>query len=125
LRSRKELKRATNASKIIINEKEARNNTKERRKIKVKVRKTKASTKASAKANARATIIIVTTIITTTTIIIDKKRLLKSHKQFACTYVNLVFEIVSILLNYLLLFNNSREYASNTLYNQKLIKFLN
>jgi len=112
LRFKRRSKRATNASKLIINKREARDNIKEARKTKVKTRKTKASTRASAKANAKATI----TTTTTTTITINKKQLSKLRKQFAYIYVNLVFKITLILLSYLLLFNNLRECASNTLY---------
>jgi len=111
LRFRKKSRKTTNASKIIINKREAKNNAREARETKIEARKTKASTKASAKINAKAT-----TIAITTTTTIDKKQLLKLRKRFACTYVNLVFEIILILLSCLLLFNNSREYASNTLY---------
>jgi len=110
LRFRKELKKATNASKIIINEKEAKDDAREARETKTKARRTKTNTKA----NAKATIIATTTTTTTTTI--NKKQLSKSRKQFICTHVNLVLEIALILLSCLLLFNNSREYTSNTLY---------
>jgi len=109
LRFRKELKKATNASKIIINEKEAKDDAREARETKTKARRTKTNTKA----NAKATIIVTTTTTTTT---INKKQLLKLRKQFICTHVNLVLEIALILLSCLLLFNNSREYTSNTLY---------
>jgi len=106
LRFKRKLRKATSASKIIINKREAKDDA----------RKTKANIEASAKANARAT---------TTTTTTNKKQLLKLRERFACTYVNLVLEIALILLSYLLLFNNLRKCASNTLYNQKLIKFLN
>jgi len=121
LRFKKELRRATNASKIIINKKEAKDNAKEAREIEVETKRTKASTKASARANAKAT----TTIATTTTTTINRKQLSKLRKQFVYTHISLVLEIASILSSYLLLFNNSRECASNTLYSQKLIKLLN
>jgi len=117
LRFKRRLRKATNASKITINKREARNNAKEAKEIKVKARRTK----TSAKANARAT-----TITTTTTIIIiNKKRSSKLCKQFACTYISFVLETTLMLLSYLLLFNNSREYINNALYNQRLIKLLN
>jgi len=118
LRFKKELRRATNASKIIINKKEAKDNAKEAKEIEVETKRTKASTKASARANAKAT-------TTTTTITINRKQLSKLRKQFVYTHLSLVLEIASILSSYLLLFNNSRECASNTLYSQKLIKLLN
>jgi len=121
LRFKKESKRTTNASKIIINKKEAKDNTKEAKKSKIKIKKIRASTKASARANAKAT----TTIATIATIITNKKQLSKLYQQFACTHVSLVLETTLMLSSYLLLFNNLREYASNTLYNQKLIKLLN
>jgi len=121
LRFKKELKKTINASKIIIDKREAKDNAREARKTKVETKRIEASTKASAKANARATTIVATTIITTT----NKKQLLKLHEQSACTHVSLVFETISMLSSCLLLFNNLREYTSNTLYNQKLIKLLN
>jgi len=113
LRFRRKSRKATNASKIIIDEREAKNNAKEIKETRVKAKKTKASTKANAKANARATT-IVATIATT---IIDKKRLSKLREQFVCIYINLVLEITSIILSCLLLFNNLRKYVSNILYN--------
>jgi len=65
LQSRRELRRATNASKIIIDERDARNKAKEAKdKIKTKV------IKANTRVDARA-------IVTTTTTIIDKKQLLR------------------------------------------------
>jgi len=108
LRFRKESKKTTNASKITIDRKEAKNDIKETKETRVKVRKTKASTRV----NARAT----TTIVTTTTTITNKKRSSKLRERFICIYISFVFETTSILLSYLLLFNNSRECASNTLY---------
>ena len=116
LRFKRKLRKATSASKIIINKREAKDDAREARETKVEAKKTKANIEASAKANARAT---------TTTTTTNKKQLLKLRERFACTYVNLVLEIALILLSYLLLFNNLRKCASNTLYNQKLIKFLN
>jgi len=113
LRFRKESKRATNASKIIIDKRETKNNAKEARETRVEAKRTKINAKASAKANARAT----TIATTTTTIIANKKQLLRLHKQFACMYINFVFKITSILSSYLLLFDNLRDYANNALYN--------
>jgi len=113
LRLRKELRRATNANKIIINKREAKDDTREARKARIETRRTKVNTKASARASVEAT----TTIAITTTITINKKQLLRLRKRFVCTHVNFVLETISILLNCLLLFTNSREYASNTLYN--------
>jgi len=113
LQSKRELRRATNANKIIIDKREAKDNAREAREIEVKARRTKANTKANARANAKAT-----TIATiTTTIAIHKKQLSKLRKRFACTYVSLVLKIASMLLSCLLLFNNSRKYINNTLYN--------
>jgi len=111
LRLKKKLRKATNISKIIISKREARDDAREARKTRVKTRRIKVDTKASAKASAKAT---TTTITTTTTT--NKKQLLKLYKQFACTHVSLVLEIALILLSCLLLFNNLRKYASNTLY---------
>jgi len=108
LQFKRKSKRATNASKTIINKKKAKDNAKKAKKTKTKTRKTK----ASAKASVEATTTIATITITTT----NKKQLSKLCEQFACTHVNLVFEIVLILLSYLLLFNNLRKYTSNTLY---------
>jgi len=110
LRSKRELRKTTNASKIIIDKKEARDDAREARETKVETKKIETSTKASAKANAKAT------ITTTTTTIANKKQLSKSCERFAYTYVSFVLEIASMLLSYLLLFNNSRKCASNTLY---------
>jgi len=121
LQFEKRLRKTTSANKIITSEREARNNARETRKTKIEAKKTKANTKVDARASAKVTI----TTTTTTTITTNRKQLSKLRKQFACTYVSLVFEITSILLSYLLLFNNLRECASNTLYSQKLIKFLN
>jgi len=112
LRLKRKSKKATSANKITINKREIKDNARKAKK-----------TKASAKANAKAKAIITT--ITTIIIATNKKQLLKLHNQFAYMYVNLVFEITSILLSCLLLFNNLREYANNALYNQKLIKLLN
>jgi len=104
LRFKKELRRATNASKIIINKREAKNNAKETKEIRVKARRTRVDTKVNARASAKAT----TTITTTTTIIItNKKQLLRLREQFAYTHISLVLETTLILLSYLLLFNNS------------------
>jgi len=95
-------RKTKNASKITTNKEEVKK-TKE---IKVKTKKTRVkakiietSTRANARANARATIVVATTTT-------NKKRLLKSRKQFACTYVSFVFKTTLILLNCLLLFNN-------------------
>jgi len=123
LRFEKESKKATNANKIIIDKREAKDNAREAKETKIKAKKIEANIKANAEIDAKAIAIAIATTTTTTTI--DRKRLLKLRKQFACTYVNLVLEIASMLSNYLLLFNNSREYINNTLYNQKLIKLLN
>jgi len=117
LQFRKESKKATSANKIITSERKAKDNAREAREIKAKARKTKVDTRV----DARATTIIATIIAITT----NRKQLLKLRKRFVCTHVSLVFEIASILLSCLLLFNNSREYISNALYNQKLIKLLN
>jgi len=117
LQSKKESRRATNASKIIIDKREAKDNARETRKIEVETR----STKSNARTNAKATIIVATTTIT----IVDKKQLSKLHKQFACTYISFALEIASILLSCLLLFDNLQEYANNTLYSQKLVKLSN
>jgi len=121
LRFRKKSRKATNASKTIINKREAKNNARKAKETKVETKRTKIDTRANAKANAK--IIATTTTITTTTT--NRKQLLKLREQFACTHVSLVLKTTSILLNCLLLFNNSREYANNTLYNQKLAKLLN
>jgi len=117
LRSRKESKKATNANKITIDKREAKNNARETKETKVEAKKTKANIEANARATTIAT--------TTTTIAINKKQLLRMRERFACTHVSFVLKITSMLLSYLLLFNNSQRYASNTLYNQKLIKLLN
>jgi len=118
LRFKRELKRATNASKIIIDKREVKNKVKKTKKTKAKAKRTKTNTKVNVKTNARATTIITTTTTTTT----NKKRL---SEQFACTYINLVFKTTLMLLSYLLLFNNSRKCANNALYSQKLIKLSN
>jgi len=100
LRFKRKSKRATNASKIIIDEREAKNNAREAKR-----------TKVDARVDAKAT-----TTTTIATIATNKKQLLKLRKQFACTHISLVFEIASILLNCLLLFNNSQKCINNTLY---------
>jgi len=95
LRFKKESRRATNASKITIDEKETKNDAREARKTKIETRRTKIDTKVDAKIDAKATTIIATTTTTTT----NKKQLSKLRKQFVCTHVNLVLEIASILSN--------------------------
>jgi len=117
LRSKKKSRRATSANKITIDKKEVENNAREARETKLETRKIE----VDAKADARATT-IAATIATT---IVDKKQLLKLCEQFVCTYVSLVLEIASILSSCLLLFDNLRKYANNTLYSQRLIKLLN
>jgi len=116
LRSRRESRRTTNASKITIKKREAKDNIKEAKETKVKTKKTKVDAKVNAKVDAK---------VATTTITTNKKQLSKLYKQFACIYINLILETTQILLSCLLLFDNSREYTSNTLYNQRLIKFSN
>jgi len=65
----------------------------------------------------KATII---TIIAT-----NKKQLLKSYiYRVNHIYISFVLEIISMLLNCLLLFNNLREFINNTLYSWKLTKFI-
>jgi len=110
LRLQKESRKATNANKITINKREAKNDAKEAKETKVKTKKTKTNIKASARVDAKAITIATTTTIITT----NKKQSSKLCKRFACTHVSLVFEIASILLNCLLLFDNSRECANNT-----------
>jgi len=117
LRLEKESRKVTSASKIIINKREAKNNVRETKKTKIETKKTKINAKVDAKVATIATIIAITTI--------DKKRLLRLRKRFVCIYVSFVLEIVLMLLSCLLLFDNSREYINNTLYNQKLVKLLN
>jgi len=112
LQFKKESRRATSASKTIINKKEARDNAKEAKEIEVEAKRIKVDTKVDAKASAKATIIA----ITIATTIVDTKRLLKSRERFACIYINFVLETTSILLSCLLLFNNSRKYTNNALY---------
>jgi len=112
LRFKRKSRKTINANKIIINKREARDDTREAKEIEIKAKKTKANTRASARANAKT--ITITTIIAT--IAIDKKQLLKLRKQFACTLVNLVLEIILILSSCLLLVNNLRKYTNNTLY---------
>ncbi len=97
------LRKTKSANKIITSKKEIKK-TKE---IKVKAKKTKIeakiikrNTRANTRANATTTTI--TTIITTT----NRKYLLKLRKQFVCIYINFVFKTMSLLLSYLLLFNN-------------------
>jgi len=121
LQSKKESKRATSASKITIDKREARDDAREAKKIKVEAKKTKANTRASARIDAKMTTIATTTTTTTT----NRKQSLRLHERFACTHVSFVLETTLILSSCLLLFNNSQECASNTLYNQKLIKLLN
>jgi len=120
LRFKRKSRRATSASKTTINKREAKSNAREAKETKVEAKRTKVDTKANAKANAR-----VTTIATTTTTTTNKKQLSKLRRQFVYTYINLVLETILMLLSCLLLFNNSQEYINNTLYSQKLIKFLN
>jgi len=107
LRSKKKSRKITNANKITIGEKKAKDNAKETRETKIETKRTK----ASAKANVEATT-TTTTIATTTK---NKKQLSKLHKQFVCTYVSFVLETTLKLLSYLLLFDNLRECANNTL----------
>ncbi len=102
LRLKNKLRRAKDIDKIITSEKEI----KKAREIEIKIRETeieaktiKTSTKANARASAKA---IAATAITTT----NKKYLLRLCEQFACTHISFVYKIVSILLSYLLLFNN-------------------
>jgi len=112
LQFKRKSKRATSANKIIIDKKEVKNDAKEARKIEVEAKRIKLDAKLDAKANAKAT----TTTTTITITITNKKQLLRLREQFVCTYVNLVFEIISILLSCLLLFDNLQKYTSNTLY---------
>jgi len=66
LQLKRELRKATNANKIIINKRETKDDTKEAKKAKIKTRKTRVDAKVDAKV-----ITIATTIATTTT---NKKR---------------------------------------------------
>jgi len=106
------LRKTTNANKIVIDKRQAKNNAKETKETKVKIKRTKANIEIDARVDIRAT----TTIVIVTTTITNKKRSLKLRKQFICTHVNLVLETTLILLSCLLLFNNSRKYINNTLY---------
>jgi len=115
LRFKRKLKKATNANKIIINKREARDDAKEVRETKVEARKIEANTRANARVDAKVNERAITTT-TTTTIIINRKQLSRLRKQFACTYISFVLETTLILLSCLLLFNNSRECVSNALY---------
>jgi len=103
LRSKNKIRKTKSANKIITNKREvekAKEIEVETRKTKVKAKITKKNIETNAKANAT------TTTITTTTITTNKKYLLKLRKQFVYTHVSLALKIASILLNYLLLFNN-------------------
>jgi len=55
LRFKKKSKKATNANKIIINKREAKDNARKAKKIRVEARRTRVDAKANVKANARAT----------------------------------------------------------------------
>ncbi len=108
LRSKNKLRKTKSANKIITNKREvekAKEIEVETRKTKVKAKITKKNIETNAKANATTTTITTTTTTTTTTTI-NKKYLLKLRKQLVYTYVSLALKIASILLNYLLLFNN-------------------
>ncbi len=88
LPSKSKLRKARDASKIIINKRKI----KKAKEIEVKAKETKIETKIikeSTKANAKANAIITITIATTT---INKKGLLRSHEQFACTHVNFALQ---------------------------------
>ncbi len=107
LRSKNKLRKTKSANKIITNKREvekAKEIEVETRKTKVKAKITRKNIETNAKANATTTTITTTTTTTTTTI--NKKYLLKLRKQLVYTYVSLALKIASILLNYLLLFNN-------------------
>ncbi len=102
LQSKNKLRKAKNVNKITTNEREVKRAKKikvETRETKIETKITKTNTKVNAKTNAKA-------IVTTTTTTTNKKRLLRLRKQFVCIHINFVFKIASILLNYLLLFNN-------------------
>lgn len=107
LQSKRESRKATNASKITINKKEVEDRA---RKIKAEARETKIETRIieeNIEASAIATIAIAT---------IDRKQLSKLRKQFVYIYVSLVLETTLMLLNCLLLFDNLQKYIDNTLY---------
>jgi len=112
LRFEKELSKATNTNKIIIDEKKVEDDAEEAREIEVETRRIETNTRVDAKIDAKETT-IVATIATTTT---NRKQLSKLREQFVCTYINLVFEIALILSSCLLLFSNLRECTNNTLY---------
>lgn len=112
LQSKRESRKATNASKITINKKEVEDRA---RKIKAEARETKIETRiieTNIEAGAKATIIIATIAIAT----IDRKQLSKLRKQFVYIYVSLVLETTLMLLDCLLLFDNLQKYIDNTLY---------
>ncbi len=96
LRKTKSADKTITSREEIEKAKEIKIKTKE---IEIETKTTKTSTKTNAKTSAKTTIAAATTII-------NRKCLLKLREQFVCIYVSLALKIVSILLNYLLLFNN-------------------
>ncbi len=102
LQSENRLRKTKDADKITIDRKEvkrAREIKVETKETEVKIRTTETSTETDAKTDAK-------TIVAAATITTDRKYLLKLRKQFVCIYISFVFKTVSILLSYLLLFNN-------------------
>jgi len=94
-RLKNELRRTKNANKITTNKREV----KKARETTIEAKTTRRSTKIDVEANA----IIATT---TTTITTNKKRSLRLCKQFVYIYISFALKTTSILLSYLLLFNN-------------------
>jgi len=102
LQLKNKLRKAKSANKITTNKKKVKKTKKikiEARKTRIEARTIERNIKANAKTNA-------TTIATTTTTTTNRKYLLKLRKQFVCIYISFALKTISILLSYLLLFNN-------------------